>query len=178
MTREEREEHNRKKRAQHQKRMQDPVKRENESRKRKEQRQKFLQDPAYKEKENRESRENHKKYMKDPVYRERHRLNRHKRNITNYNITLEDYALILKEQNGCCKGCLKHHSEFKTRLSVDHDHKCCSGGVSCGKCIRGIFCFKCNLIMRDDIDSATLRRLADTIEQNIYWDFSLHKGNK
>lgn len=27
---------------------------------------------------------------------------------------------------------------------VDHDHKCCSGDKSCGKCVRGILCPGCN----------------------------------
>jgi len=28
--------------------------------------------------------------------------------------------------------------------NVDHDHECCSGSKSCGKCIRGILCHLCN----------------------------------
>lgn len=28
---------------------------------------------------------------------------------------------------------------------VDHDHSCCPGRFSCGKCIRGILCGKCNM---------------------------------
>src|SRR4029077_2130187 len=29
-------------------------------------------------------------------------------------------------------------------LAVDHDHNCCPGAHSCGKCIRGILCGTCN----------------------------------
>lgn len=32
----------------------------------------------------------------------------------------------------------------ETRLMVDHDHSCCPGERTCGKCIRGILCDKCN----------------------------------
>ncbi len=36
---------------------------------------------------------------------------------------------------------------------VDHDHDCCSGKVSCGKCVRGLICSPCNKFLghlRDD----------------------------
>jgi recombination endonuclease VII len=29
-------------------------------------------------------------------------------------------------------------------LHVDHDHSCCPGVKSCGKCIRGVLCYTCN----------------------------------
>ena len=29
-------------------------------------------------------------------------------------------------------------------LAVDHDHECCSGKYSCGRCIRGFLCNNCN----------------------------------
>lgn len=29
-------------------------------------------------------------------------------------------------------------------LSVDHDHGCCPGERSCGRCIRGLICLRCN----------------------------------
>ena len=29
-------------------------------------------------------------------------------------------------------------------LHIDHDHACCPGARSCGKCLREILCFSCN----------------------------------
>lgn len=32
-----------------------------------------------------------------------------------------------------------------SKPSIDHDHKCCRGGYSCGRCIRGLICVACNI---------------------------------
>lgn len=29
---------------------------------------------------------------------------------------------------------------------VDHDHDCCPGGWSCGRCVRGLICSECNVL--------------------------------
>ena len=63
-----------------------------------------------------------------------------------YGITLSFYNEMFQEQSGCCLICKKHQSEFKRRLSVDHDHKT-------GK-IRGLLCYHCNHLLgnaKDDI---------------------------
>lgn len=64
---------------------------------------------------------------------------RWKYNLTRWHISSEDYFQMLEEQNGVCAVC---HSNG--RLYIDHDHSCCPGNHSCGKCIRGLLCIRCN----------------------------------
>jgi hypothetical protein len=59
-----------------------------------------------------------------------------------YGITFEQYEKMHDSQGNACCICNK-----KDKLSVDHDHSCCSGPTSCGRCIRGLICFKCNVAL-------------------------------
>lgn len=61
-----------------------------------------------------------------------------------YNLTEAKYAELLRAQGGVCAICRRVKSTDRRRLSVDHDHSCCSGKTSCGKCIRGLLCTRCN----------------------------------
>lgn len=63
--------------------------------------------------------------------------------LRRYNISIDDYEKLFKEQNGLCAIC-KQPETVKKYLSVDHDHSCCDNHKSCGKCIRGLLCHKCN----------------------------------
>jgi hypothetical protein len=67
-------------------------------------------------------------------------------NLKRYGLTRDDYVTLEKSQNGVCKIC-GEPEKHKKRLSVDHDHSCCPGSGSCGKCIRGLLCFKCNKVL-------------------------------
>ena len=62
-----------------------------------------------------------------------------------YGVTPEWYDAKLAEQGGHCALCPARPNG--KRLAVDHDHKCCSGRKSCGKCLRGLLCQKCNAIL-------------------------------
>jgi hypothetical protein len=60
-----------------------------------------------------------------------------------YNITYEQYWRIYELQGGKCYICRRANGT-RRKLSVDHDHKCCSGSTSCGNCVRGLLCRSCN----------------------------------
>lgn len=50
-------------------------------------------------------------------------------------------------------------------LCVDHDHRCCPGEKSCGKCVRFILCRRHNtMIARANDNPAILRRAADLLD--------------
>lgn len=74
--------------------------------------------------------------------------------LATYSITREQYDQILTAQGGRCAVC---HRELKKRnYCVDHDHSCCAGPTSCGKCVRGLICSPCNKYLgyiRDDPDT-------------------------
>ena len=61
-----------------------------------------------------------------------------------YNMSLEDYASWFEKQGGVCAICGQPPKDGED-LSVDHDHRCCPAGKSCGKCIRGLLCHGCNM---------------------------------
>lgn len=65
-----------------------------------------------------------------------------KRGISRHGITQDQFSSLLKTNNGCCWICDAKPDD--SRLCIDHDHSCCSGPYSCGKCIRGLLCSNCN----------------------------------
>jgi hypothetical protein len=72
------------------------------------------------------------------------------REMKKYGTTVEWYRDRLIEQNGLCAVCghLSHHHGTIQRLQVDHDHKCCDLHTkSCGKCLRGLLCADCNILL-------------------------------
>lgn len=74
------------------------------------------------------------------------------------------YAALYAAQGGKCALCQRANGRTK-RLAVDHDHACCKGPTSCGRCVRGLLCSLCNGLlghMRDDIAFAV--RVAEYLE--------------
>jgi hypothetical protein len=65
-----------------------------------------------------------------------------------------------EKQNHCCAICGLPETvkmrETLCHLCVDHDHTCCPGAKSCGKCIRGLICRRCNSILGGVNDSIEL----------------------
>lgn len=80
---------------------------------------------------------------------------------TQYRLRLEDYLRLLREQGGRCAICRRR---VEGHLSVDHDHRCCPGKKSCGKCVTGLLCRQCNMgLGLFGENSQTLRAAADYV---------------
>jgi hypothetical protein len=74
-----------------------------------------------------------------------------------FNITIDQYNAILKVQDGACGLCgAKPVDDSGGFFHVDHDHLCCSGKKSCGKCVRGLLCRTCNAGLGQFYDSIEL----------------------
>lgn len=63
--------------------------------------------------------------------------------LSRHHINEVQYDNLLKQQNGICLLCGMPETATN-KFAVDHDHTCCSGKKSCGKCIRGIIHARCN----------------------------------
>ena len=75
-----------------------------------------------------------------------------------YGITDEQYQAMLIKQDRKCSICKVLFSGGKGNRDkdspcVDHDHTCCPKGKSCGKCIRGLICRKCNIMLGNAQDN-------------------------
>jgi len=73
--------------------------------------------------------------------------------LSKYGITIEEYNKILKKQNKRCAICKTKAKDSNKSFSVDHNHLCCPGKTSCGSCVRGILCNRCNLMIGLSKDS-------------------------
>lgn len=90
-----------------------------------------------------------------------------------FNITEEQYMWLLARQGNVCALCFEpetkvhHRNNEVMRLAVDHDHRCCSESAkSCGKCIRGLLCYSCNMMMgKIESKPALAKRFADYIDR-------------
>lgn len=73
-----------------------------------------------------------------------------------YGLSVDDYEDMLKVQQGECWICHRTAGQAGVRqLNVDHDHRCCPGEKSCGKCVRALLCGPCNKalgLLGDDVE--------------------------
>lgn len=68
--------------------------------------------------------------------------------FTRLGITEEEFNALLEKQGHACAICRSPFEDGK-RICADHDHACCpvqphAIAKTCGKCIRGLLCVKCN----------------------------------
>lgn len=71
--------------------------------------------------------------------------------LNKYSLTTEELVVILDRNGGMCPVC-----NLEPATHIDHDHSCCPGEGSCGKCVRGAICNRCNRglgLFKDDMDS-------------------------
>lgn len=95
-------------------------------------------DPSYKEYQQVwEKRRPRRKYLpRGPETNLRNRL------WGKFKLDIADYYKIVEQQQNCCAIC--GDPPPYQRLVVDHDHSCCVRATSCGECLRGLLCPRCN----------------------------------
>lgn len=75
--------------------------------------------------------------------------------LSNYGMNARQFRDRLTKQGGRCATCPTEHTDEEP-LCVDHDHGCCPGQrKSCGRCVRGLLCRRCNTalgMVNDDVD--------------------------
>lgn len=78
-----------------------------------------------------------------------------------YGITMAEFEAMHAAQHGCCAIC-KTRFKSDRDSQVDHDHACCPGKYTCGKCLRGLLCGKCNVALGGFRDDPAILRQAVT----------------
>lgn len=116
--------------------------------------------------ENKRSREYHK------ANRDRNLKRSRAFTLARYGLSPEQYDEILFSQGGGCAICGSPPTPTKA-LAADHDHTCCPGKRSCGKCFRGLLCTSCNNGLGRFSDNAELlRKAANYLETGMVYDRS------
>lgn len=79
-----------------------------------------------------------------------------------FNLTLEQYADLIIKQFYLCAICQTTEPGGTGSWHIDHDHSCCPGKRSCGACVRGLLCLRCNHLLGNSNDNPEI--LAAAIE--------------
>lgn len=80
-----------------------------------------------------------------------------------YGITPQALEGMRSSQRGKCAICTESYGPG----NVDHDHACCPGNRSCGRCVRALLCRSCNQalgLIRESIP--TLRNLIEYLDES------------
>jgi hypothetical protein len=67
--------------------------------------------------------------------------------LRKFHTTEEWYERKLLEQHSHCALCDTERESDGSRLAIDHDHRCCKRSGSCGNCLRGLLCLRCNVLL-------------------------------
>jgi Recombination endonuclease VII len=96
-------------------------------------------------------------------YRRRRERNR---TLALYGLTEERWQELLASQGGKCAICRSTNPGNRNQgFSVDHDHRCCPGTGSCGRCVRGLLCERCNFLIGQANDDISILATAITYLQ-------------
>ena len=79
--------------------------------------------------------------------------------LYNYQLTPEAFKALLKKQYNKCAICGVLFT-LTIKPYIDHNHACCPGARSCGKCVRGLLCVGCNGALGNFGDSPRLLQRA------------------
>jgi len=83
-----------------------------------------------------------------------------------WGLTMDQWEALLESQGGGCAVCGVSGCASGRAFAVDHDHQCCLGARSCGKCVRGLLCADCNRaigLLKDD--PVRIRSAAEYVER-------------
>jgi hypothetical protein len=108
------------------------------------------------------------KYYKDNPQKNREKIRMNSGpgrapNWLRHKLNKEKFDQLMSLYDGKCHSCKDRDAEV-----IDHDHSCCDKNRSCGKCVRGILCNKCNMalgLLNDD--QSAILNLAKYI--NLAW---------
>lgn len=68
-----------------------------------------------------------------------------KRLSDKYGLSKDSWDALFERQGGCCAICKAIEPGGRGWWHTDHDHDCCPGENTCGRCVRAIICNQCNL---------------------------------
>jgi hypothetical protein len=80
-----------------------------------------------------------------------------RRRLRRYGISEPEFQAIRARQHDSCAICKKPLSED---MHIDHNHDCCPTKRGCPKCVRGILCVSCNLMLGSSGDNINTLRNA------------------
>lgn len=85
--------------------------------------------------------------------------------MSRYGFTYDSWLARIESQGGKCAICDRPFDVTRPLdIHVDHDHSCCPGTKTCGKCVRAILCRMCNIgLGRFEDDPERLRRAAEYV---------------